>query len=463
MLLSKFPRSSIVALLQGASIALLVLWLLSHWLSDEGVRASFWSRFASFAASEAPSWARARLKGATTTGFSPTDGQTYSEAAQEANTSGVEAARRQDWATAARHLREAFSREPGSRQIRRNLQQVLLAWAIDLVRHGRTEMAIRLLEEAQAVEDSEDVEYWLGRAWDAHGEPRRARQVWEAALLKYTASGKLLFALGEFWEAQQEHVRALEFFQRALAAGMDARGLRARVERLARQVEAEREYVVSRSARFDFRHPELPKDFPLDILISSFEDAYDHVRSVLGVVPRAPVPVVLYPEEQFHTVTNSPHWAGGAYSGRIQIPLSEATLSDRARLERVARHELVHALVAERGQGGAPLWLQEGLAMWVEDNTPGERVDWAREHIQQRPNLSFATLPTAFVELDRNAALTAYALSYLAMVFLIEEHGPRRVILLLEGTGNEDFSRRFEETLGQPYAAAVAEWEARVR
>ena len=48
--------------------------------------------------------------------------------------------------------------------------------------------------------------------------------------------------------------------------------------------------------------------------------------------------------EQFHDITQSPDWAGGAYDGRIRVPVQGASRRP-GRIERVLTHEFTHALV----------------------------------------------------------------------------------------------------------------------
>ena len=48
--------------------------------------------------------------------------------------------------------------------------------------------------------------------------------------------------------------------------------------------------------------------------------------------------------EEFSKLTGLGHWAGGAYDGRIRVPVTDLAKEERP-LVRVLRHELVHAVV----------------------------------------------------------------------------------------------------------------------
>ncbi len=367
------------------------------------------------------------------------------------NNAGVAFARRRQWPQSAEHLRHALRLDPGNDSMRRNLQQVLLAWGVDEFHAGRLAAAAELLREASELQADPEVEYWLGQAWLHQGEAARAQGIWEKALLQFSDHPRLLLALAELSEQRDDRPRALDYLTRARAAGLDSPELRQKIERLSREVDAEWEYVTTRSARFDFRHPAFDDAAVLDLVISGFEDAYDSLLRRLGAGPAAPVRVVLYPSSDFYAVTRSPDWAGGVYTGRIQLPIGGLRDSDRGHLERVARHELAHALVTEWSRNRAPAWLQEGLAMWCEDDHPGERWHWAEGLQTEQEGVSLHTLPQSFSALEKHAAEVAYAASYLAVVSLSEQYGMHRVLGFVRATAEQPWRDAFSAAFGQSF------------
>lgn len=372
-------------------------------------------------------------------------------AAVRHNNAGVTLARKREWSSAAEELREALRLDPDNESIRRNLQQVLVAWGAEHFQAGELAGAMELLAEASRLRADPEVAYWLGQVWFQQGEPARARNIWEEALAQFPEHARLLLALGEFWEQQDDRVRALDYLVRARASGLGSPELQQKIERLSREIDAEWEYSTTRSARFDFRHPAFEDRAVLELVISSFEAAYDALLRRLGAGPNAPVRVVLYPSEDFYAVTRSPDWVGGAYTGRIQMPVGGLDETDRPHLERVARHELAHALVTEWSRGRAPAWLQEGLAMWCEDEQPGARRAWAETFKTRVPAFSVEALPQSFSTLDKGAAEVAYALSYLALVSLNEHYGVRRVLTFVSATGEQPWRDAFATTFGQSF------------
>jgi hypothetical protein len=97
------------------------------------------------------------------------------------------------------------------------------------------------------------------------------------------------------------------------------------------------------------------------------ESAYWTVGKTLNSYPSEPLTVILYTDRQFQDVTRLPSWAGGSYDGRIRLALGGA-LSQPAALDRLVRHELVPAVIANAAPRNVPAWLHEGMASILESS-----------------------------------------------------------------------------------------------
>ncbi|WP_239578785.1 hypothetical protein [Archangium primigenium] len=106
-------------------------------------------------------------------------------------------------------------------------------------------------------------------------------------------------------------------------------------------------------------------------IVAALDEAHGHTRQVLGEAREAPVDVVLYTREEFRTHQGAAlaRTVAGLYSaGAIRInDAAELTRQTKATLV----HEYVHAVVddlvqAARGGQHVPVWLNEGLAEYVE-------------------------------------------------------------------------------------------------
>ena len=182
--------------------------------------------------------------------------------------------------------------------------------------------------------------------------------------------------------------------------------------------------------------------------VAILEAAYWRIGTALFTYPTETITVVLYTREQFQDITQSPAWAGGAFDGRIRLPVQGALKNPRE-FERVLAHEFTHAVVRSIAPRGVPVWLDEGLAVQFEGGDLEQKraqVSAARDlPTLDRLERSFATLPDA-------AARLAYAQSAVAVDTLLKEAGAPALVNLLTDIGNGvPFAEAFGVRMLIPY------------
>jgi tetratricopeptide (TPR) repeat protein len=183
--------------------------------------------------------------------------------------------------------------------------------------------------------------------------------------------------------------------------------------------------------------------------VEILEAAYWRLGSVLYTYPPDIVTVVLYTREQFRDVTQSPDWAGGAFDGRIRVPVRGA-LENLAAFERVLTHEYTHAVVRSLAPRGVPQWLNEGLAMYFEGGDISAHVELARDAERPHP---LTTLEGSFAKMDGNAAALAYAQSAAAVKRLMDEAGAPAIVGILTDLGRGlPFAEAFQRHANMSYA-----------
>jgi tetratricopeptide (TPR) repeat protein len=183
--------------------------------------------------------------------------------------------------------------------------------------------------------------------------------------------------------------------------------------------------------------------------VEILEAAYWRIGSVLFTYPPDVVTVVLYTREQFRDVTQSPDWAGGAFDGRIRVPVRGA-LENLASFERVLTHEYTHAVVRSLAPRGVPQWLNEGLAMYFEGGDPSAHVEHVRNAERPHP---LTRLEGSFANMDGNAAALAYAQSAAAVKRLMDEAGAPAIVGILTDLGRGlPFAEAFQRHANMPYA-----------
>jgi len=184
--------------------------------------------------------------------------------------------------------------------------------------------------------------------------------------------------------------------------------------------------------------------------VEILEAAYWRVGAALYTYPPEVIPVILYTREQFRDVTQSPDWAGGAYDGRIRVPVRGA-LEDRRGFERVLTHEYTHALVRSLAPRGVPQWLDEGLAMYFEGGDLSAHLD--RAAAAEKPH-ALTTLERPFSGMDDTAAALAYSQSATAVKRLMDEAGVPAIVGILTDLGSGlPFAEAFQRHANMSYSA----------
>ena len=168
-------------------------------------------------------------------------------------------------------------------------------------------------------------------------------------------------------------------------------------------------------------------------LIATLESQYDDLVRVLGVAPRASIPVILYTEQAFFDVTHAPSWSGAVNDGKLRIPISGIT-SVTSDLARVLKHELAHSFVSQATGGRCPTWLNEGIAQAVEPKTVqyGRRLSQLFRAQQQIP---YNALEGSFMRFSPIEAVVAYDESLAAVQYISETYGMSDVERILERLG----------------------------
>ena len=357
---------------------------------------------------------------------------------------------------AADRLRAALASSPDEAALRRNLRTVLQNWAVAELNADRPNDAVPLLEEALALDEDAVVLSALGIAHVRQGDFAVGRDMLERATAQGARDPATLSALGNAYRQLGQRAEAVDALHRAREAGARGADFDAMVTRAEREMDAEWDFDETRSAHFTigFAGGERESQAAAELVARGLESAYFGVGNKLDLYPAERIPVVLYASEDFHDVTQTPSWSAGVYDGRIKLPVGGLIESDEAVLTRTLRHEYGHVLVHQLAHGRAPVWLNEGVAIWAEEERDGDRADWALQAIAGQPLFRLGQLAGPFTALPADRVPVAYAQSYLAVRALVDRHGNRRLRALLEQLGGGvSFERAYRDTLyGDPAA-----------
>lgn len=372
--------------------------------------------------------------------------------AEERNRMAVEQAERNDWTGAAALLREATRLEPGNDLYRRNLQAALINAGFAELTIERFDAAAARFVEALGLGDRGEIRRGLGYAYYRLGNLDLARVSLERALDLGAGDSETYMALGQIYLERRDQQRALAMFDQALAAGAERPGLADTVARLRRDAEAEEGFLALASSHFVLKFEGRENTEAGRLVLNGLEDAYRRVGARFAYYPLERLEVVLYPDQAFREVTNSPHWSGGVYDGRIKLPIGGLERGSE-RVSRTLRHEYAHAAIVTLSHAKAPVWLNEGLAQVAEETGDGGRSEHLKAAVAAGGLLRLSELESGFIHLNRDQASLAYAEAYFAADYLLKKKGSYNVRRLLETLATaENTDAAFHQALSLGYA-----------
>jgi tetratricopeptide (TPR) repeat protein len=253
--------------------------------------------------------------------------------------------------------------------------------------------------------------------------------------------------LGEL-QYREGHVKdAISTYEAALKTNPKADALEKRLADWRKETQLQERFYESRGAHFVVLFEGTADETLARSIVERLEKAYWRIGGVLTAYPSKPITVVLYTTEQFRDITRMPEWTAAAYDGRIRVPIKGALL-DMERLDRVLSHEFVHAVVAMLGGRNVPVWMNEGLAVALEDGDSEYTQVLARA--RTRPSLQ--ELHGSFSRLSGGDVHLAYAVSANAVKRMLALRGPYAAVGLMQDMARgADFAGAFQQRFAMRY------------
>ena len=287
---------------------------------------------------------------------------------------------------------------------------LLLQAAYLHLRRSEYSAAADLLERARRIDpDSADVAKLLG--WAFYGLNRAADAVTE-------------------WKHAME-LKPDEETQHAL-------------EKAERDAREEAEYHEGETPHFRLKYngaaaPELAQE-----VLRTLESQFSEISAALNYTPPEPIGVILYTNQSFTDITRAPGWVGALNDGRMRIPVEGlTTMTDE--LARVLKHELTHSFVGQKSGGKCPVWLQEGIAQYMEGKRSRVNAAALSAAFDHHLEISLASYETSWLNLPKDAAANAYAWSLAVVEEIITVDGiddlGRILDRLAAGSSTEDATR----------------------
>jgi tetratricopeptide (TPR) repeat protein len=201
-----------------------------------------------------------------------------------------------------------------------------------------------------------------------------------------------------------------------------------------RDATAEADYTQHESNHFVLKYEgKQTSDTLRSQLIATLESAYDDLVRQLGIAPRNNILVVLYTEQSFFDVTQSPSWSGAVFDGKLRIPINGLT-SVTPELARVLKHELTHSFISQLANGRCPQWLNEGIAQALEPKQLSHGKLLAELFRAQR-EIPLNALEGSFMAFSSVQATVAYEESLAAVQYISDTYGMSDLQRVLERLG----------------------------
>lgn len=370
---------------------------------------------------------------------------------------GFQSVEKRDWRGAVEAYREAVRLQPGDETLERNYARSLAGLGYSHLDQKAFEQARDAFEEAGLYEDQANVAYGLGVAHHALGDEEAAIWTLERSINLDPAWTQSYILLGQIYYRRNEMEKALQRLEEAVRLDPETPALQAFYKKVQQGYAAQSRFREEESYHFNLLFEGGRNEAVAWEVREILEEAYREIGQALQIYPERPITVLLYAQREFsqaaHGTGGVPDWAKGLYDGKIHLPIGGSS-PDSASLRAVLHHEYTHALVHQVARNDAPTWLNEGLAVYFENQRTNDPAGPER----LGPVFPLRALEGSFLKLNRREADRAYAQSASAVGYLIERHGLYRVRTLLELLPRMPFDQAFEEAFLISYAAFEKQW-----
>jgi tetratricopeptide (TPR) repeat protein len=386
------------------------------------------------------------------------------ESPAEKNQRAIALLDERDYDQAIRLFQEAAKESGNEPVIVKNLAIARNNRGVDHLNAGRLDAAITDLDAAVRLDpQSAGLLKNLGSAYLRQRDFGRAEGNLIAAQELDAADAKIPLLLGQLYYMQDDLHKAVACLELAAVLDPAHTGAKGLLDKAARELAVSADFVDRSSNDFTLKFLGTGNHAAVaDEVLRVLDAARARVGSDLAHFPDKQTVVLLYDDGDFRRATGAHEWVGGLYDGKIRLNVQDFP-REKAALERTARHEYTHRVLADLAPS-CPIWANEGLAQWFEDEGAGAH-EAVRELVAQGRKIPrFADLPATFAEQEDVATVQVqYAASYSFMTFLRDRYGvgSLRSFLVDLGRGRE-LDDAMERAFGRDLAALDDLWRGEI-
>jgi len=347
-------------------------------------------------------------------------------------------------------FRKALEADPSSGPAMANLAKLLATQGHMALREGNLTVARGHLEEAVELLPGEiPYRLLLATILIRQNDPYYARYTVEKALELDPEHLRARELLGDILYQEGVLDGALAQWKQAGGGAPLQHSLERKIARAEKELALEEGFGSEVSRNFTVRYDgPVPKAVILSVL-SQLETAHRTLKRELGTSPPGDILVILYSRINFYEVTKRPKWVGGAFDGKIRIPVGGlSTEVGAVRLDPILHHELTHAFLRSMVGRRLPIWFEEGLAGHFQRSVRGGHPDPLHGRQRKAGIAGFDELAAAFRGKEKSIE-EAYATSASAVAWLTGEKGfPAVRSVLEEVEAGMAFPQALEEAAG---------------
>ncbi len=294
------------------------------------------------------------------------------------------------------------------------------------------------------------------------GEFALAKQTLKDSLAQDDQNAYAYELLGDIYNNQQDLKEARANYQIAYNL-QPTDALRKKIEILGKEAIVEKKLSTYKEEHFIIKYHNQEKQFEGFELREILRQTYRGISQDFGYYFSRQVVVLLLDEEEFKEISNTPHWAGGVYDGKIRLPVKRFGFSETD-LKALSAHEVTHAFVAAISAQQAPAWLNEGLAVYQEDKIKKTDMLIFNAAIKTQTVFPLDQLMNENSLTTRQDALWVnlfYQESFHLVTYLVKRYGMFNVKkMLTEFSKGKDSDEVIRTVLQIPMTRLEKEWRA---
>jgi len=358
---------------------------------------------------------------------------------------------------------------PQSEKIKNELLRGYLRYASHLQSEGKIEAALKLLDDAYAVNDKnqslimslsylysklgvskikngllvEGKEY-LEKGISVAMQSKRARKdistyLFSEAVTAYEHKDhstaviclnssyllwsrfKTLYLLGLLYYAEANPQTALFYWKKAAMIDRDNKELNEYLRRASEEVLLEEKKAIIETEHFNITLYR-PYDLDAERLTEMLEKIFLEVGRDLDHYPSSKTPIVIYDEGDFRNVFKQPYVIRGFYDGSIRIPITIDVNSPAFSV--ILAHEYTHAVVSILTNRKCPAWLNEAIATYEQAKYAPVYLSRLKAFLDNGGTLSIKVLTDGFISIGDNAkTILSYEGAFTVAAFIIDKWG----------------------------------------